>query len=171
MPQEPTPGSSNAPAFSPIPADQERFLSGTGRRINRSMLILAFAGVAICWMWRGAMWAGGFAAGALLSALNFHWLTRAVSTIAEQAAAPGASQNTSQNQEQLSRPAPRRRSTGLVLRVMLRYALIGLIGYVIFKSSLVSLSAFFIGLFLFLGAILIEMTYEVYSGFRGATGK
>ena len=59
----------------------------------------------------------------------------------------------------------------MVLRVMLRYALIGVIGYVIFKSSFVSLSAFFIGLFLFLGAILIEMAYEVYSGFRGAMGK
>jgi hypothetical protein len=53
------------------------------------------------------------------------------------------------------------------VRFVLRYALIGLVGYAIFKSSFVSLGAFFLGLFLFIAAILAEIVYEIYRAFRG----
>ena len=53
------------------------------------------------------------------------------------------------------------------MRFVLRYALIGLVGYAIFKSSFVSLGAFFLGLFLFIAAILAEVAYEIYRALRG----
>ena len=160
MEDQPAP-ESGSPEFSPIPAEQEKFLTGAGRRMNRSMCFLGAAGVVIGWFWEGSRWAGGFAGGALLSALNFHWLTSAVATISEQVHAPDA-------EPPNRKAANRRRSTGIAVRLMLRYALIGIAGYAIFKSSLVSLNAFLLGLFLFLGAILIEIAYEIYFAFRGA---
>jgi hypothetical protein len=57
---------------------------------------------------------------------------------------------------------------GSAIRIMLRYALIGAVGYAIFVSSFVSLSAFFIGIFLFVGAALVEAAYELYSALRSA---
>jgi hypothetical protein len=59
-----------------------------------------------------------------------------------------------------------RRPGGVWGRFVFRYALIGLVGYAIFKSSLVSLGAFFLGLFLFIAAILAEIGYQVYCAFR-----
>jgi len=52
-------------------------------------------------------------------------------------------------------------------RIMLRYALIGAAGYAIFVSSLISLEAFFAGLFLFVGAVLLEVCYELWRGLSG----
>jgi len=65
-------------------------------------------------------------------------------------------------------PPPRGRGAGVAARFVLRYALIGLAGYAIFVSSLVSLGAFFLGLFLFIAAILAEVAYQIYGAFRRA---
>jgi hypothetical protein len=51
-------------------------------------------------------------------------------------------------------------------RFVLRYALIGAAGYAIYRSSALSMTAFFFGLFAALGAILIEMAYETIVAFR-----
>jgi hypothetical protein len=53
-----------------------------------------------------------------------------------------------------------------VARFVLRYALIGVAGYAIFRSSTLSLEAFFAGLFIAIGAILAEAAYQIYRGFR-----
>ncbi len=144
-----------------IPHKDEMFLSGAGRRMYRDMWVLGSAGVAVCWFWLGARWAAGFAAGAVLSALNFHWLCSAVSSIAEKL--PGQGDGTA-DLRRARAPGP----LGSAFRIMLRYALIGVVGYVIFMSSFVNLNAFFAGLFLFLGAVLIEAAYEIYCGLRSA---
>ena len=65
-----------------------------------------------------------------------------------------------------AQPRPRRGTTGVVARFVLRYALIGLAAYVIFRSSSLSLAAFFAGLFVAIAAILAEVAYQVYLGFR-----
>lgn len=127
----------------------------------RDMWVLAILGTGACWLWHGWRWAAGFAVGAAISALNFHWLHRAVASVtnmlqSEQAKAP-----------QTRRPEAQG-PVGSAFRIALRYALIGIAAYAIFKSSLVSLDAFFIGLFLFLGAVLVEAAYEIYCGFRSA---
>jgi hypothetical protein len=52
-----------------------------------------------------------------------------------------------------------------VPRFILRYALIALAGYVIFCSSVLSLPAFFAGLFVAIAAVLVEIVYQLGRGF------
>ena len=138
-------------SISEIPEAEQKLLAGVEGRIARLMAVLAVAGTAGFWMWRGGSWAAGFFIGAVLSALNFLWMKNAVSLLAD-AVAP-------------ERP-PAKGQAGTVARFVLRYALIGLAGYAIFHSSAISLGAFFAGLFTAVGAILAEAGYQVYRGFR-----
>lgn len=143
------------PSSSELAPEEKVHLAGAERRIWRWVLVLGIAGVVVSWPLGGWRWAGGFAMGAALSALNFRWMKAAVSAVSELAIPPN--------------PAAEKRSpqtAGVVLRGLLRYALIGVAGYVIFKSSFLSLGAFFLGLFLFLAAILVEVAYEIYFAFR-----
>ncbi|MBI3896427.1 MAG: ATP synthase subunit I [Acidobacteria bacterium] len=142
-------------ASSEIPPAEKELLAGVDRRIYRAMGFLAVGGAILCWLWRDWHWGAGFAIGAILSAVNFRWMKAAVEHMA-QAADPTTHSTT------LARPSAR----GTVARFVLRYALIGAAGYVIFKSSFISLTAFFIGLFLFLAAILVEVAYQIYRGFQ-----
>jgi hypothetical protein len=136
-----------------IPPGEQRLLAGVEPRIQRATLALGAIGAAAFWLWQGAGWAAGFAVGAALSALSFHWMKGAVNKLAETALAADAG----------SRP---RGSGGAVFRFILRYGLIGLAGYVIFRSSVISLVAFFAGLFVSIVAVLVEIGYQLYTGFR-----
>ena len=141
-----------------IPATEQRLLAGVEPRIARGIWILAIAGTAGFWLWRGGNWAASFAVGAALSALSFQWMKTAISALAEAFVAQAASGSAPSR--------PRRGTTGVVARFVLRYALIGLATYVIFRSSSLSLAAFFAGLFVAIAAILVEVAYQVYLGFR-----
>jgi ATP synthase I subunit len=159
MASEPMPDNDRSET-GPIPKEDQDFLAGAGRRMYRGMWVLGVAGVTVCWLSEGWRWAAGFAIGAALSALNFHWLHTVVASLSELLSAQRGE-------------APRARrgapgAAGSALRIVLRYALIAAAGYAIFVSSLVSLEAFFIGLFLFVGAVLVEAAYEIYCGFRSA---
>ncbi|MBI2817851.1 MAG: ATP synthase subunit I [Acidobacteria bacterium] len=149
-------GATNAPDPIPLPPDQEKFLSGSGRRMYRFMLVLGVTGTAVCWVWYGWRWAAGFAVGSALSALNFHWMYRAIDSITRSFLPQGRDENNS--------PVRPPGAAGSALRIMLRYALIGAAGYAIFVSSFISLEAFFAGLFLFVGAVLVEVCYELWRG-------
>lgn len=138
-------------SISEIPEAEKRLLAGVEGRIARAMVVLALAGGAGFWLWRGGGWAAGFGIGAVLSGLNFLWMKNAVSLLADAVA---------------SDRQPSKRHSGTVARFVLRYALIGLAGYAIFHSSAISLEAFFAGLFVAVGAILAEAAYQVYRGFR-----
>jgi hypothetical protein len=144
---------------STIPPAEQQLLAGVEPRIFRIMLALGIVGAAVFFLWRGAGWAGGFAVGAALSGLSFHWMKSAISTLTD-SVAPSA---TAQSGE---RAPARPRTGGAVFRFVLRYALIGAVGYVIFRSSVLSLAAFFAGLFVAVAAVLVEIGYEVYLGFR-----
>ena len=146
--------------FRAIPAAEERLLSGADRRMATTMWIVGIAAMPLCWLWQGWRGAGGFAIGAVLSAVNFRWMKGAVSSLATLA---------SQTASALGEPPPRPAgSAGMAIRIVLRYALIGAGAYVIFKSSIVSLGAFFAGLFLYLAAILVEVAYEIFYSIRNA---
>ena len=121
------------------------------RRIYLDMAVLGVAGAAILLVWKGWWFAAGFAAGAALSGLNFHWLKGAVDVLAAKFISPAPDSR---------RPSPRR----VAAKFILRYALIGAAGYVIFRSSMVSLGAFLGGLFVFVAAVLVEMIYELSMG-------
>jgi len=106
---------------------------------------------------KGPRYAGAFAAGAALSVLNFHWLQRAVDALAghfdpaarEPLAGTGGSH---------------RRRRAIAAKFLLRYALIAAAGYVIFRTSVLSLGAFLGGLFVFVAGVLAEMVYELATG-------
>lgn len=165
-----------------IPAPEAELLAGTEWRINRAMLVLGMAGTVVCSVWGGMAWGAGFAIGAALSALNFRWMKGAVHALADaamgQLAQPPRNEHAgeggaeSQPEEEPGQgPAQRAqpgRGMGVVVRFVLRYALIGLVAYAIFISSFVSLGAFFAGLFVFIAAILAEVGYEIYAAFRSA---
>jgi hypothetical protein len=167
-----------------IPASEAELLAGTERRIARAMWVLGVAGTVACAIWGGFEWGAGFAAGAALSALNFRWMKAAVTALADAAsgqltrpADPQPRGDDGPGSLPLGEPlltdeaAPQRyaqpgRGTAVAARFVLRYALIGFVGYAIFISSIVSLAAFFLGLFLFIAAILAEVAHQIYGAFR-----
>ena len=169
-----------------IPARETELLAGTERRISRAMGVLGVAGTILCSAGGGVEWGAGFAIGAALSAVNFRWMKAAINALADAAAGQsarpaevqhieggGAESQGDAGAEQVvpAAPEPRRargRGAGVAVRFVFRYALIGLAGYAIFISSLVSLGAFFLGLFLFIAAILAEVAYQIYGAFRSA---
>ena|SRR5437868_12272165 len=125
-------------------AEPESFYSGALGRISQIMFVLAFVcSIAAWWRygWRVAM---GFVCGCAVAYLNFHWLKRVVTTLADRATQPGRAQS----------------NKGMVVRFLLRYVLMALGAYVIFTVSPASLYGLFPGLFLPVAAIACEAAYE-----------
>jgi hypothetical protein len=138
--------------FEPAPVDPkvERFLGGAVRRIRHTMLILgAIATLVAWWIW-GWRIAAGVLLGCVVSYVNFHWLERALNSLAERITAAGSKVS----------------STGTVFRFLLRYVFIGIGAYVIFKGSADGLYGFLGGLSLTVAAILCEAVYETYAALR-----
>ena len=157
----------------------ERFFSGALERIRRFMLGLGAAGTVAVWAVYGWRLGLGFLAGAIVAWANFFWLEQGVEALSERVAgasepvAPvantdGESQADIPMGEESESPGPRRRITGagIAARFLVRYALIALGAYVIFKSSPASLYGFLGGMFLAVGALLCEAGYEVYGALR-----
>ena len=64
---------------------EEQFVAAAVRRIYRWMAACAVAGTLVVLIWKGPRYGGGFATGAALSILNFHWMkdTRYASSFAD----------------------------------------------------------------------------------------
>ncbi len=127
-------------------ADDDSFQSGALSRISHSMVVLAlvFSVAALgVYGWRIAL---GFACGCAVAYLNFHWLKRVVTALADRIASAGHPQS----------------SKGIVLRFLLRYFLMALAAYVIFSVNPASLYGLFAGLFLPVAGIACEAAYELY---------
>jgi len=131
-------------------ASPDGFYSGAYERIIRFMLLLGIGATVAVLVRFGMAVAAGFLAGCAIAFLNFHWLKRVVSALADRATASGERQS----------------SQGVVLRFLLRYFLIGLAAYAIFRISRNSLYGLLAGLFLPVGAILMEAIYELYAALR-----
>jgi hypothetical protein len=124
----------------------ELFYSGALARIPRFMIALAVILIGAGWLrfgWRVAL---GFACGCAIAYLNFHWLERVVSALADRA----------------TQTAYKQSSGGIVFRFLVRYFLMAAAGYAIFSVSPASLYGLFAGLFLPVGGIACEAAYEVY---------
>jgi len=133
-----------------IPPQAESFYSGAYGRIVRFMLVLGIVATIAVLLRFGPTVAAGFALGCAIAALNFYWLKRVVSALADRATQSG------------QRPS----SKGVVLRFLLRYFLIALGAYAIFKISRDGLYGLLAGLFLPVGAIMMEAGYELYAALR-----
>jgi ATP synthase I subunit len=126
--------------------NSEAFYAAALDRISRFMLVLTITLSAAAWWRYGWRIVLGFACGCAVAYLNFHWLKRVVTALADRATQPGRTQS----------------SGGVVLRFLLRYVLMGLGAYVIFTVSPASLYGLFAGLFLPVAAIACEAAYEMW---------
>lgn len=133
-----------------ISEQSEAFYAGAYGRIVRVMQVLGLALTLLALVRFGTVIAAGFAVGCVIGMLNFHWLKRVVSTLADRATGSGKRQG----------------SAGVVLRFLLRYLLVAAAAYAIFKVSLASLYGLLAGLFLPVAAIMVEAAYEVYVAVR-----
>ena len=140
-------------AVSAAAAPADDFYSGAVERIRGFMVVLAVTlSAAACW--RFGRWSAlGFTLGCTIAYINFHWLKRGVSGLADRVTNGG-------------KPQP---ASGIVARFLLRYVLLGAAAYVILTSFPASLRGLFVGLCLPVGAIACETVYELYVAvFRGA---
>ena len=124
----------------------ESFYSGALTRIPYFMIALAVVLSAAAWLRFGWRIALGFACGCAIAYLNFHWLERVVSALADRA----------------TQTAYKQSSSGIVFRFLLRYFLMAAAAYAILSGSPASLYGFLAGLFLPVAAITCEAAYEVY---------
>ena len=125
----------------------EIFYSGAVTRIPRFMVLLGVVGSGAAWLHFGWRIGAGAACGCAIAYLNFYWLEKVVSGLADRATQSGYRQS----------------SGGIVFRFLLRYFLMALAAYAIFSVSPASLYGLFAGLFLPVGAIACEAAYEVYA--------
>jgi hypothetical protein len=135
----------------PQPAEvSEAFYSRALPRIRRFMIGIAIP-VAVFVSLRFGLKIGlGFVVGCAIAYLNFYWLKRVVTGLADKITATGK----------------RASSAGIVLRFLARYFLMALAAYAIFTVSPASLHGLFAGLFLPVAAIMCEAGYELYAALR-----
>ena len=160
VPASDDPGATNLGPTNPKPTDQaatsrgpnieaapaDDFYSGAVGRIRVFMAALALVLSAAAWWSFGRRSALGFALGCAIAYLNFHWLKRGVSGLADRVTNAGKPQS----------------GSGIVARFLLRYVLLGAAAYVILTSFPASLRGLFAGLCLPVGAIACEAVYELY---------
>jgi hypothetical protein len=132
---------------SQIQPASDDFYARSLERIQTFMLVLGVAALIIAWIFFGWRIALGFALGATIAYLNFHWLKKVVAGLAELTIGSGT-------------PAS---SRGVVHRFLLRYFLMAIVAFVILTVSRESLYGLFAGLFLPVAAILCEAAYETYT--------
>ena len=93
----------------------------------------------VCQAWHFIL---SFAIGALIAAINFSWMKYGIDHLVSL-------------QSESSSPLPRS-NRKIILKYLLRYALIGITLYVIFRFRFLDLRGAVLGLFLFVGAVLYE---------------
>jgi hypothetical protein len=125
----------------------ESFYGAAAARIPRFMIFLSLVFTGAAWLRFGWRIAAGFACGCAIAYLNFHWLERVVTTLADRVTSTG-------------RPLSSRR---VILRFLLRYLLMAGGGYAIFSVSPASLYGLLAGLFLPVAGIACEAVYELYA--------
>lgn len=111
-------------------------------RIQYLMVFLCSAGLLVAAVYGGWRWAAGYLLGALASYANFRWLKQMVSALSDAAAS---------------------KSPGTRFAVIfgLRYLLLGIGAYAILRFSTLSLAAAFVGLFVSVTAVILEILHEL----------
>ena len=127
-------------------AEAEVFYSGAIDRIRRVMAVLALVLAVTAWWKFGVRPALGFACGCGIAYLNFYWLKRIISALADRATGT----------------ATRQSGQGIVARFLLRYVLMAASACAILTVFPKSLNGLLVGLFLPVAAIIVEAGYEVY---------
>lgn len=114
------------------------------------MLVIGIGATVAAWVAQGWRYGIGVLLGCAIAWVNFFWLKQAVNALADRVTATGHKQS----------------AGGVVAKFLLRYALIALAAYAIFRVSKDSLYGLLGGLFLTVAAILCEAVYEAYVALR-----
>ena len=140
------PSSDLSPADLRLQAFNDRVLA----RMFKTMLVVS-ALLLLPAFWRfKAAGAIGFAAGAAVSCINFRALQRSVEALADR----------------IVNRQSREKGGRIVLRFLVRYALVGAVAYAIFRGSALAFRGFLWGLCLPVAAMMIEAAFETYAAFR-----
>jgi ATP synthase I chain len=115
------------------------------------MIVIGIAGLLTAWVFFGWHIGAGFALGAAIAFVNFHWLKKVVSGIADLTLQSGTAAS----------------GRSVVQRFLLRYFLMAVVAFVILTVSRESLYGLFAGLFLPVTAMLCEAGYETYVALVG----
>jgi hypothetical protein len=137
----------------PNPDESPQLDSFYARAIPRMLRIMLVLGVLLLgpvfWLygWAGAI---GVAAGSVVSYINFRTLIRGVEALGDRIV----------NQQS------KEHGWAIVLRFLVRYGLVGIVAYAIFKSSALAFRGFLWGLCLPVAAMMAEAGVEAYVAFR-----
>lgn len=138
------------PASHLIDPKEEAFYSAALGRIVCTLLVITILLLPFA-VWRfGVIAAAGFAAGGFVSWLNFRSLAAGVRGLADRIV----------NQRSTER------GSVVISRFLLRYLLVGVIAYGIFKGSPVAFHGFLWGLTMPVAGMLAEAAYEAFVSFR-----
>lgn len=144
---------SDEPTTSDLSASDLRLEAFNDRALSRmfkTMLVVSVLILAPAFWKYGVAGTAGFAAGAAISCINFRALQRSVEGLADRIVSHQS----------------RERGARIVLRFLLRYALVGAAAYAIFKGSPLAFRGFLWGLCLPVAAMMIEAGVETYAAFR-----
>lgn len=136
--------------ISPADVRLQAFNDRALARMFKTMLVVSVLLVAPAFWKYKAAGAIGFAAGAAASCINFRALQRSVEGLADR----------------IVNRRSREKGGRIVLRFLLRYALVGAVAYAIFRSSALAFHGFLWGLCLPVAAMMIEAAFEAYAAFR-----
>ncbi len=130
--------------------EAEAFYAGAERRIPRFMAAAFVLAAGTLWYWQGTQFALGFLIGSAVAFVNLVWLKQIVAAFIERLSGAGATAS----------------GYGLVLRFLMRYALMALLAYGMLTIRPASLGGFLAGLFLPVAAFFAEAVYELYVALR-----
>ena len=136
-------------------AESDAFYVSAERRVEWLTALLGLAGAAVAygrWGWPAG---AGVGLGAALTWLNFRWLKLGISALVKVSVSQA-------NTERVRIPM------SVYVKFFGRYALLLVVVYVILSRSLLPLAAVIGGLFAAVGAVVLELMWELVTGKFGA---
>ncbi|MGH9562293.1 MAG: ATP synthase subunit I [Terracidiphilus sp.] len=135
-------------------AEADSFYRLAERRIEWLTLALGFVGAAFAyvrWEWRAGT---GVALGTLLTWINFRWLKQGVAALVAVSTAQAGAEHA-------------RVPFSVYVKFFGRLALLLGVVYVILSRSIFPVGSVLAGLFTLVGAVLLEVVFELFRGQRG----
>jgi hypothetical protein len=131
----------------PEPSFADPVYFNLDKRLQQHALWLSGVAVLLALIYQAWHFILSFTLGALLSAINFSWMKYGIDRLV-----------ILQSGSSLPLPQSNRK---IILKYLLRYALIGTTLYVIFRFRFLDFRGAILGLFLFVGAVLFECIFLV----------
>ena len=140
----------------PAPVESSREVESAYQQVITRLLrhIVVIGGLSLgpaFWFCRAA-WSVGFAFGVAVSYVNFRSLTRGIEGLADRV----VNRNS------------REKGSRILLRFLVRYALVAAVAYAIFNSSSTAFRGFLWGLCVPVAALMVEAVWEGFAAFRRA---